>query len=93
MHRALNFATGQMESVETPEETRRRTEPRKRFATKADWAQDQADSLSRQASELERMPSAGSYARAAKKARHVGNLRREAARYSDMAQRFRKLKQ
>lgn len=60
------------------------------YPTKEAWARAEHDSLMKQASDLEKQSSGGSYAKAARKMRSVNNLRAQARKYSDMAAAFAK---
>jgi hypothetical protein len=50
----------------------------------AEWAGAEAESLRRQASEMEKHPSGGSYSRAARKAESIRNLLAEARKFERM---------
>lgn len=89
MLKQLNMQTGRYESVETPEETRRRTTKRPYYKTKAEWAGAEAASLRRQAAEMEKHPSGGSYSRAAKKAESIRNLLTRALNFERMQRTFK----
>lgn len=89
MIRQLNLATGRYESVETAEEVRRRTEPRKRFSTKAEWAQDKADSISREIQQMRYASSNGRLHAARDKYRAISYMQAEANKYYRMATLYR----
>lgn len=84
MLKQLNMATGLYESVETPEEKRRRTTKRPYYRTKSEWAGAEAESLRKQAAEMEKHPSGGSYSRAARKAESIRNLLARATDFERM---------
>lgn len=89
MLKQLNLQTGRYEFVETQEEKRRRTTKRPFFKTKAEWAGAEAESLRKQASEMEKHSSGGSYSRAARKAESIRNLLEEARKFERMQRVFK----
>jgi hypothetical protein len=62
---------------------------RPHYRTKAEWAAAKASELRQQARQLRFQSSAGSYIKAARKARSVNHLDAQAHRYERLAARFR----